>query len=371
MKIVKDNYLLLEGNCKEALKSFDENSIHCCVTSPPYFGLRDYEASGQIGLNSTVEEYVQDLVEAFREVKRVLRNDGTLWLNLGDSYSSSTAASQKTKDYYLGSNQISEEQKSCITKSGRINKTKASGLKEKDLLGIPWRVAFALQKDGWWLRQDIIWSKPNPMPESVLDRCTKSHEYIFLLSKKAKYYFDNESIKEPAIHANSKKISVKKGGFVSKGEPLGRQLPFVSIKEMKNKRSVWSVNSQPFKGAHFATFPENLILPCIRAGTSEYGCCSKCGSPWRRIKNNKSKSENLDPYLLSNQKSENAQSWQSTCKCQGSQVIPCTILDPFSGAATTGVVALKNKRKFIGIDINPKYIEISEQRIKQYCCENF
>ena len=262
---------ILQGNCLDVLKDLPERSVNTCITSPPYWGLRDYGKGEQLGLEDTPEEFAENLVNVFREVKRVLRDDGTVWLNLGDSYSSGgrTTTTNQTlrgdKDY------------------GVTRPKPSEGIKPKDLVGIPWRVAFALQADGWYLRQDIIWHKPNPMPESVRDRCTKSHEYIFLLSKNVKYYFDNESIKE-----DSKTSTVK-----------------------RSKRSVWTVTTKPFKGAHFATFPPDLIEPCVLAGCPEGG----------------------------------------------------TVLDPFGGAGTTGLVAEQNNRDSILIELNPDYIEIAKKRL--------
>ena len=271
------NYKIIQGDCREALKQIDADSVHTCVTSPPYFGLRDYGGGeGEIGSEQEVEEYVKAMVDVFREVRRCLRPDGTLWLNLGDSYMAQknvapppqTIGGQRDMPTFIPGNR--REQK---------------GLKHKDLIGIPWRVAFALQADGWWLRQDIIWSKPNPMPESVADRCTKSHEYIFLLSKKSHYYYDNEAIKEQSV----------------------------SGEEKKNKRSVWTVNTKGYKGAHFAVYPKNLIRPCVLAGCPEGG----------------------------------------------------TVMDPFTGSGTTAIVALENNRNFVGTELNPEYIKIAENRIKE------
>jgi len=271
------NYRIIQGDCREALKQIDADSVHTCVTSPPYFGLRDYGGGeGEIGSEQEVEEYVKAMVDVFREVRRCLRPDGTLWLNLGDSYMAQknvapppqTIGGQRDMPSFIPGNR--REQK---------------GLKHKDLIGIPWRVAFALQADGWWLRQDIIWSKPNPMPEYVEYRCTKSHEYIFLLSKKSHYYYDHEAIKETSV----------------------------SGEEKKNKRSVWTVNTKGYKGAHFAVYPKNLILPCILAGCPEGG----------------------------------------------------TVMDPFTGSGTTAVVALENNRNFVGTELNPEYIQLAENRIKE------
>ena len=295
------------GDCLEVLKTIPDNSINCCITSPPYYGLRDYGVDGQIGLEETPEQYVAKLVAVFAEIKRVLRDDGTLWLNLGDSYAGGNGR-------WAGDNRLSAKQ---TTNRGCINTSNIKipdGLKPKDLIGIPWRVAFALQSDGWYLRQDIIWHKPNPMPESVKDRCTKAHEYIFLLSKSQKYYYDAGAIKEKADHPES--IHVHKNGNKMSG--VAEDIKFATKPqrtmggyETRTRRSVWTVTTKPFREAHFATFPEDLIEPCALAGCPENG----------------------------------------------------TILDPFSGAGTTAVVAKKNFRNYIGIELNPKYVEMAERRI--------
>jgi DNA modification methylase len=271
------DYRIIQGDCREALKQIDAGSVHTCVTSPPYFGLRDYGGGeGEIGSEQEVEEYVNAMVDVFREVRRCLRDDGTVWLNLGDSYMSQKNVAPPPQS--IGGQR---DMPTFIPGNRRDQK----GLKHKDLIGIPWRVAFALQADGWWLRQDIIWSKPNPMPESVEDRCTKAHEYIFLLSKKSHYYYDHKAVKETSV----------------------------SGEEKKNKRSVWTVNTKGYKGAHFAVYPKNLILPCILAGCPEGG----------------------------------------------------TVLDPFTGSGTTAIVALENNRNFVGTELNPEYIKIAENRIKE------
>jgi DNA modification methylase len=280
---------ILHGCCIEILKTLEEKSIHSCVTSPPYFGLRDYGVKGQIGLEITPEEYVSKILEVFSEVKRVLRDDGTLWLNLGDSYAQNQSAGDRVTKY-------SPKQKT--SKGTYSSEVKCPvGYKVKDLIGIPWMVAFALRSDGWYLRQDIIWHKPNPMPESVTDRCTKSHEYIFLLSKSPKYHFDHEAIKEKGVMSKGDSAELEEKGY-----------------NTRNKRSVWIVNTKPFKEAHFATFPIDLIEPCILAGCPENG----------------------------------------------------TVLDPFFGAGTTGIVCIKNKRNYIGIELNQDYIDIAKKRISDF-----
>ena len=334
---------IILGDCITGMKTLSDKCVQTCITSPPYFGLRDYgtgsweggdiecdhvdtaamaerlrqkksmiavgermdgstrtrvhdeqigqgiqynhsckkcgakRVDSQIGQEDTVDGYVQKMVEVFREVRRILRDDGTLWLNLGDSYMSAKNCAPPPQTVANGN------ARSMPTDFIPANRKDQDGLKTKDLIGIPWRVALALQADGWYLRQDIIWSKPNPMPESVADRCTKSHEYIFLLSKKPHYYYDHEAVKEPAVYGQEK----------------------------KNKRSVWAVNAKGYKGAHFAVYPENLILPCVLAGCPQDG----------------------------------------------------TVFDPFTGSGTTAVVALKNGRNYIGTELNPGYIKIAEDRI--------
>lgn len=273
-----DSVTLYQGNCADVLRQMPPESVQCCVTSPPYWGLRDYGCDGQLGLEKTPEEYVSNLVSIFRELRRVLRDDGSLWLNLGDSYNGSGH-----KDIHVNS------PKQMTNRGGTSQRgTTIDTLKPKDLVGIPWRVAFALQADGWWLRQDIVWAKPNPMPESVTDRCTKSHEYIFLLTKNARYYMDMEAIKEPSTGQNGQAANFQretKDHLLPGQSAIQHRLDRDATQDTgtRNRRSVWTVSTQPYKGAHFATFPPDLIRPCILAGTSEKGCCSKCGKPWERV----------------------------------------------------------------------------------------
>ena len=299
---------ILVGDVRTRLSAIPDQSVQSCVTSPPYWGLRDYGEADQIGLEQSPNEYVEQLVQVFREVKRVLRDDGTLWLNLGDSYSGS--GSGKGPSGNLGKTHDErnmEEKHSAIV---------PDGLKPKDLVGIPWRVAFALQANGWYLRQDIIWAKPNPMPESVTDRCTKSHEYLFLLSKSARYYFDNQAIKEPGV-SEIGDAQIRFGGskYGDSDDPKhATKSGDVWVKPedgLRNKRDVWTINTKPFKGAHFAVMPEALVEPCILAGSKEGD----------------------------------------------------TILDPFSGSGTVGLVALTNNREYLGVELNPQYAEMSVERI--------
>ena len=325
---------LLCGDAETVLKTLDTGMFQVCVTSPPYYGLRDYGTDGQIGLEASPDAYIEKLVGVFREVRRVLRDDGTLWVNIADSYAGSGKGAWKEKDV----------QKEVYipdpdAKNVRMAKT-WDGIKAKDLIGIPWMLAFALRADGWYLRQAIIWQKPNPMPESVTDRCTKSHEYIFLLSKMPKYYFNHESIREPVTASTISRLNqnteAQKGSDRQpgrNGRPMKAVLPRYGGKKYtenpdafyrtksgnvydyrpyRNKRDVWTVATVPHKEAHFAMFPEKLIEPCILAA-------SRSGD------------------------------W---------------ILDPFSGGGTTGVVSKRRGRNYVGIEINPEYNEIARKRIE-------
>lgn len=324
--------MVIVGNALDELKRMEAESIDCCVTSPPYYNLRDYGIDGQIGLEKTPEEYISKLVDVFREVRRILKKDGTLWIVIGDSY----AGSGKGKNDTHTTNKGNKGSKNNSALQGNFRNAE---IKPKDLIGIPWLLAFALRNDGWYLRQDIIWHKPNCMPESVKDRCTKSHEYIFLLSKIPKYYFDGEAISEPIADSTVKRcsqnIAAQKGSDRQPGKSNGNMkacLPryrgrkytenpdkfyrtkshnMYDFRPRRNKRDVWSVSTCGFKGAHFAVFPEKLIEPCVLAGCPNGG----------------------------------------------------TVLDPFCGSGTTGVVAAKNNRNFIGIELNPEYAELARKRI--------
>ena len=302
--------MIIYGDCRDKLKELELESVQTCVTSPPYWGLRDYGHDDQLGLEETPEEFTDNMVEVFRQVKRVLKDDGTLWLNLGDSYSGSGKGT-------AGNLGKKHNERHLEHKTGGIIPI---GLKQKDLVGIPWRVAFALQADGWYLRQDIIWHKPNPMPESVTDRCTKSHEYIFLLSKSAKYFYDADAIKE---EANSVPSSFRNSArYVNQGTAPSNSNPGIESGVLtlgnfdsayRNKRSVWTVTTKPYSEAHFATFPEKLIEPCIQAG-------SKVGD---------------------------------------------IVLDPFFGSGTTGEVAERFGRNYIGIELNEDYKSLQQKRCGQ------
>lgn len=336
----------------KGLRLLPDNSVHCCVTSPPYFGLRDYGVKGQVGFEKTPNKFVERMVGITSEIMRVLRPDGTFWLNLGDSYSSHKDCKMISQTLAKGTSRVNAHRiENGMSHSRNTKSLKSVGLKNKDLIGVPWMVAFALRANGWYLRQEIIWSKPNPMPESVTDRCTKSHEHIFLLTKSAKYYFDSEAIKETATGYDGRRDTVLKGspkyvnglvpdqsrqtmavkntdrwkkrkhaGTKNGGNGTGFQdhsgynkleNPYV-----RNKRSVWEIATHPYKGAHFATFPPELIQPMIMAG----------------------------------------------CPADG------IVLDPFSGSGTTGAVATGCGRDYIGIDLNKKYLEMARQRIGLFAC---
>lgn len=310
---------VIQGDCLEVMRGMPDNSVHCCVTSPPYWGLRDYGHERQLGLEKNLEEYVASLVNVFREVRRVLRDDGTLWLNLGDSYCS--IGHKKSSSGY-GTTGLAGGKAQEHHPLRRENNV--PGLKHKDIIGIPWRVAFALQADGWYLRQDIIWHKPNPMPESVRDRCTKAHEYLFLLSKSARYSYDADAVREPHVTftKNSKMSGGRnhfgvRNGTPEKGKNAGNNNCHDGRWDQafhpsgRNRRSVWTVSTKPYKGAHFATFPPQLIEPCILAG----------------------------------------------CPAGG------TVLDPFFGSGTTGAVAVQHGRQYLGIELNPEYIALAQERI--------
>lgn len=314
------------GHCLDVLAKFPDESVQCVVTSPPYWGLRDYGVKGQIGLEKTLLAFLAVMVAVFEEVRRVLRGDGTCWVNLGDAYCSGTAVGRKMPTTIHGPKVPS----GWTTRLQATRTPAGDGLKPKDLCGIPWRVAFALQEAGWYLRSDIIWHKPNPMPESVTDRPTKAHEYIFLLSKSPRYFYDSDAIREPVtgnahargegVNPKSKtpgrnsRIHVDRDPAHARPKPSRQNESFSAavrgLVDDRNKRSIWTVATHPFKGAHFATFPPDLIKPCIMAG-------SRLGD---------------------------------------------VVLDPFFGAGTTGLVALELGRKCIGIELNPQYAEMAKQR---------
>jgi DNA modification methylase len=300
------------GDCRDSLRAMSAAGVkvQTCVTSPPYFGLRDYGHDGQIGLEETPKQYIAAMVEVFRAVRNVLADDGTLWLNIGDSYATGTTASRQRGTRGIGAD--TEDAQNAVPRIGTPN-----GCKTKDLIGIPWMLAFALRADGWYLRQDIIWHKPNPMPESVTDRCTKAHEYLFLLSKSPRYYFDSDALKEPSVspvvsgrynHRGTEQYAVASGGINGNAQLFSRKND-----GMRNRRSVWSIATKPYKGAHFAVFPAALVEPCILAG-------SRPGD---------------------------------------------IVLDPFMGSGTTAAVAIAHGRRFVGCELNPEYKPLQDERITE------
>jgi site-specific DNA-methyltransferase (adenine-specific) len=292
---------IIVRDCLEALRKLPDESVHCVVTSPPYWGLRDYGISGQLGLESSFQDYLATMVEVFREVRRVLRKDGTLWLNMGDTYASAWVCNRRN---VVGNGSLENGKR-----ANRPNRL-GDGLKEKDLVGMPWRLAFALQADGWYLRSDIIWHKPNPMPESVTDRPTKAHEYVFLMSKIERYFYDAEAVREDGVEPNRKRND-RIGG--ANGHTVRHSLGgMIGASAKRNKRTVWTIPTAPFPEAHFATFPPALVEPCILAG------CPKGG----------------------------------------------IVLDPFGGAGTTALIAARLGREAILIELNPQYAAMAERRLQ-------
>ena len=410
--------------CGSALAlPYADGIAQTCVTSPPYYGLRDYgtarweggdagcnhtissgdtdpkkagqervtrgERSGcikcgakridsQIGLEQTPAAYVAQIVAAMREVWRVLRDDGTLWLNLGDSYASGKgscfnpgggAASLGKERKEAGAHPLNRGNKSDLT---------AQGLKPKDLIGVPWRVAFALQDDGWYLRSDIIWAKPNPMPESVTDRPTKAHEYVFMLSKAPRYFYDAAAIAEPSGGANGSSFTSEYDRETKPGLGMGERKESAT----RNARSVWNIATTPYSGAHFATMPPELARRCVLAGSSARGQCPKCGAPWvrqveRRLENTEGWGKASKDHHANTQGSDaiarNGQGragdsvstttgWAASCACEAGDPVPQIVLDPFAGSGTTAMVALQNGRRAIGTELNPAYLRLQDDR---------
>jgi DNA modification methylase len=394
---------LLTGDCRVILPTLAADSVHCVVTSPPYWGLRDYGVAGQLGLEATPEEYVATMVAVFREVRRVLRDDGTLWLNMGDNYA--------TGDFTRQGNPRNVPQLpndwegTALGNRGRAGHARAikhdlGALKPKDLVGMPWRLAFALQADGWFLRADIIWAKPNPMPESVTDRPTKAHEYVFLLSKAARYFYDADAVREAPTWSppTGTKNGHQRGGFVGGGINDGRTRIALAggvgcPEGGRNLRSVWTIASEPYPEAHFATFPPALARRCILAGTSAKGCCRACGAPWARVvdrlvPHDPGRSLTAQHVIHAAMLSARAAStgarrlgqayqdqldanppqtigWTPACTCDAGQPIPCTVLDPFAGSGTVGEVAEQNGRHSILIELSPAYVRLAEARTAQ------
>lgn len=426
---------IIQGDALANLRAMSPASIHCIVTSPPYYGLRDYGTAtwtggdpacnhktrgpvgvasstlgggkattnhqqegyrqvcakcgarrqdDQIGLEPTVDEYVGRLVEVFEECRRVLRDDGTLWLNLGDSYNggggiSSIAAKQATQ----------KQQTNTGSFHGGHSKA-VPGLKPKDLIGVPWRVAFALQAAGWWLRADIIWAKRAPMPESVTDRPTRSHEHIFLLSKSERYYYDQVAVREPSTGQNGSAANFARDtkDHLTPGQSAIQhrtdRTPTIDS-GYRNQRDVWTLGPEPYPEAHFATFPTEIPYRAIRAGTSAMGCCPACGAPWVRVASRRfvPQPDVQDPDKLSKASRKGLDTsngwgdtprgstavdtvgWRPACDCPPAEPIPCTVLDPFMGSGTTLSMARNQARSGVGIELNPEYIELARRRIQR------
>ena len=402
---------IIEGDCLEVLKGLPAGIVDCVVTSPPYWGLRDYgtgeweggdpacdhtksmpsaeheenikrrerlgyEGHGgwektaqrgdgksycpacgakridkQIGLEATFAEWLEKMVEVFREVRRVMKDEASLWVNCGDGYNGTGNTGGGDDGKRRGIEGYGAE---GAYGKGTWTPPRATGLKPKDLIGMPWRLAFALQADGWYLRSDIIWSKPNPMPESVTDRPTKSHEYLFLLTKQPRYYYDAEAIREKAEYGRGSDPSGNMFSRIGHSDNHREGSKGHTFNGGRNKRDVWWLATQPFPESHFATMPEALVEPCIRAGTSQKGYCPECGKPWIRV---------VEREIEHTQKTHTV-GWKPSCECGGDPV-PGIILDPFMGSGTVGLVAKKLGRDFLGIELNPEYIEIAERRLDE------
>ncbi len=383
---------IIRGDCRDVLSSLPADSVHCCVVSPPYWGLRSYLPDGhqnkplELGLETTPAEYVANMVSVFQEVRRVLRADGTLWLNLGDSYATGAGkvgdcpGGGEQGERWKGKRQVAQTKNpNANLPVGPIiqpNRMPQVGLKPKDLCGIPWRVAFALQDDGWYLRSDIIWHKPNQMPESVRDRPTKAHEYVFLLTKSARYFWDQEAVKDTAASAGRVPGGNHKVDGSRNDAARNMSIPVASG---RNIRTVWTIATSPFAESHFATFPPALAERCIKAGTSERGCCPACGAPWVRSVNvtydNPGNRTTNGPRSIANhdisagfavrlEKRTETTGFRPSCDCPPADPVPRTVLDCFSGAGTTGLVADRLGRDAILIELNEDYADMAARRLR-------
>jgi len=416
---------ILEGDVFDRLSDLPDEHVHCAVFSPPYWGLRDYGIDGQIGLEPTLGEHIETMVRVFREIRRVLRKDGTVWLNYGDAYAGSGKGVPNNE--FEGGRNRSDSQV--------VGRTPAGTLKPKDLMMMPARVALALQADGWWLRSEIVWHKPNPMPENVTDRPTCAHEKVFLLAKSGRYFYDAQAVRTPMAASSVQRLSQPtfdqqtggpkdpKSGNRSHRKvlenPKARRVPAgwasspdydnqdprypkrdkqwghsrrhagfndrwdaMSREEQQangaNLRNVWTIPIAPFSGGHFATFPTALVEPCIKAGTSEKGCCPECGAPWVRV----SETDHINPGNRSTngprsrerrhetagfaqrlERSTSTVGWVPSCDCGAADPVPCTVLDPFAGAGAVGLVAARLGRDAILIELNPEYADMARERI--------
>ena len=381
---------ILTGDSRRLLPILATGSVQCVVTSPPYFGLRNYGEAGQIGLEKTPAEYIAELVAVFREVRRVLRDDGTAWLNLGDSYCSAGGhSSQGATSASIGRANVNEANAVRGFRPG----IQAPNFKIKDKMLIPHRVAIALQDDGWWVRQDNVWAKPNPMPESTTDRPTTAHEYVFLLTKSEHYFYDAEAGREDSQSDHASGNGFKRPQrLIFAGR--GSDDQWNDVGGTRNMRSVWNISTKPFTGAHFATFPPELPERCIKVGTSEYGACPTCGAPWRRVvtkgepdmaQRMASGADASGGYVGKSTKGHRAagvqdasavkarilegmrerkSEWVQGCKHPPAPPVPCVVLDPFGGSGTTGLVADELRRDSILIELNPSYTAMAARRIK-------
>ena len=370
-----DKCILHHGDVIDCLRELEAESVQCVVTSPPFWNLRDYGVEGQMGLESSVGEYIEKLVSVFAEVKRVLRKDGICFCEIGDSY-----ASGKGTCFNPGGGEESIETRSGKKDAGTYPLDRGStltlrrdNLKPKDLCLVPFRLALALQADGWWVRSDIIWAKPNPMPESVTDRPTSSHEHVFLLAKSANYYYDADAVTQKVLNSSGGKFGgTKKDAAGSVRGDTGN--PRADNYTSRNLRTVWTIPTESFSGSHYATYPQKLVQPCVLAGTSERGACAKCGAPWERlmersVENDKGdkraqpKSTLSGGYMATGKVLRQQRDWRPTCECNCPDTVPCVVLDCYSGGGTTGLVALKLGRHYIGIDLNKDYLEMSLRRM--------
>lgn len=396
------DFRLFHGDSLDVLRGLPDASVHMCATSPPFYGLRDYGVDGQIGLEVTPEEWCARLVEVFREVRRVLRDDGTFWVEIGDSYCANTRSSKPRDDGHAPQ-----------AWNGNQATSIRHPTKQKDLLGQPWLLAFALRADGWYLRSEIIWARPNPMPESVTDRPTKAHSTIFLLSKSARYFYDADALRTPYAY-DGRKVTTVVGGDGSAQHRNGERWPGIGKAQAQarrslidgghdesepmeivhhgaNARTVWTVPTEPTPFAHFATWPQEIVRRMILAGTSEKGCCPECGAPWGRVTETAYDAEGrttngprsterrhetagFEQRLV---KQTETTGWQAVCICGETDTspldgreraytpVPCTVLDPFFGSGTTGLVARKHGRHSIGIELSETYCALAADRLQQ------